>query len=56
MFYSSGLVFMGQCYKTFSVRNLRTFVFVPGKPFQPSLLIQGDARSVPLSGAPQSLD
>ena len=26
-------------------------VFIPGKPFQPSLMIVGEARSLPLSGA-----
>jgi hypothetical protein len=28
-------------------------VLAPGKPFQPSLLFVGKARSLPLSGAPE---
>ncbi len=28
-------------------------MFAPGKPFQPSLLFVGKARSLPLSGAPE---
>jgi hypothetical protein len=36
-----------QCYKTFYVRNLRMFViiFVPGKPFQPSLMFVGNGKA-----------
>jgi hypothetical protein len=29
-------------------------VFVPGKPFQPSLMFVGKGRSLPQSGAPKS--
>jgi hypothetical protein len=36
----------GQCYKTFSVRNFpNKLVFVPGRPFQHSLLFMGKART-----------
>jgi hypothetical protein len=39
-----------QCYKTFSIRNLRIFVvssvFVPGRPIQPSRLFVGKARTL----------
>ncbi len=28
-------------------------MFAPGKPFQPSLLLEGKARSLPYSGAPE---
>ncbi len=28
-------------------------MFVPGKPFQPSLVFVGEARSLPFSGAPE---
>jgi hypothetical protein len=34
------------CYKTFYDRNLQIF-FVLGKPFQPSLMFVGEARSLP---------
>jgi hypothetical protein len=34
--------------------SLQARVFVPGKPFQPSLMIVGEARSLPWSGAPAS--
>jgi hypothetical protein len=47
-FYTTGP--SAQCYKTFYVRNL---VFVPGKPFQSSLLFVGKARSLPYNGAPE---
>ncbi len=33
--------------------SLSVRVFVPGKPFQPSLVFAGEARSLPSSGAPQ---
>jgi hypothetical protein len=29
-------------------------MFVPGKPFQPSLMFVGTARGLPYSGAPES--
>jgi hypothetical protein len=29
-------------------------MFVPGKPFQPSLMFVGEARSLPWSGAPEN--
>ncbi len=44
----------GQCYKTFSVSNLRIFVirvFVTSKPFQPILMFSGKAGAY-LSEAP----
>jgi hypothetical protein len=39
----------GQSYKTFYDRNLRILIisFVPGKPFQPSLMFVGEARRLP---------
>ncbi len=47
----------GQCYKTFlSVIygfSLKARVFVPGKPFQSSLMFVGEARNLPWSGAPR---
>ncbi len=49
--------FCGQYYKTFQSHNLRIFVisqsFVLGKPFQPSLMFVGEARSLPQGGAPE---
>jgi hypothetical protein len=47
----------GQCYKAFYSHKLRLFimrVFVPGKPFQPSIMFAGKARSLNLSGAPEN--
>jgi len=32
-----------------------SYAFAPGKPFQPSLLFVGKARSIPYSGAPKTL-
>jgi hypothetical protein len=44
-----------QCYKPFYVCKLRMFVkagvFVPGKPFQPSLMFVDKASSLPKSEA-----
>ncbi len=41
----------GQTYKTFYGRNLQNSVkarvLVPGKPFQPSLMFVGKAKSLP---------
>jgi hypothetical protein len=41
----------GQCYKTFYSRKLGLFIlsraFVPGQPFQPSLMFVGKSRSLP---------
>jgi hypothetical protein len=48
----------GQCYKTFQFSMLQIvnvcnpLVFVPGRPFQLSLMFEGKARKIPLSGAP----
>ncbi len=41
------MIIRGQCYKTFYGRNLRIFVFVPGKTFQPSLMFTGKAGAYP---------
>ncbi len=47
----SWLIFCGQCYETFYGRNLRLFIIsykvVPGKPFQPSLMLSGKAGAYP---------
>jgi hypothetical protein len=41
--------FCGPCYKTFYGLKLRLFIreFIPGKPFQPSLMFVVKARSLP---------
>ncbi len=39
-------IFWGQCYKT-DVINEYARAFVNGKPFQPSLMFAGKARSLP---------
>ncbi len=43
-----------QRYKTFYVHNLRIHNFVPAKPFQPSLMFVGKAKSLPYSLASES--
>jgi hypothetical protein len=50
-----GKGYRGQSYKTFYGRNFRIFVisYCNGKPFQPSLMFVGKARSLPQSGAPE---
>ncbi len=40
--------------KLFKFTNFRNkLVFVPGKPFQPSLMFMGEASGLPKSGAPE---
>jgi hypothetical protein len=50
--HSGRLLYLGQCYKTFLVCNLRFFakarVFAPGKPFHPSLVFAGKAEDYPI--------
>ncbi len=43
------LQYRAQCYETFYVYDLRVKarVFIPGKPFQPSLMFVGKAKSLP---------
>jgi hypothetical protein len=49
---SGRLLYLGQCYKTFLVCNLRFFakvrVFAPGKPFHYSLVFAGKAEDYPI--------
>jgi hypothetical protein len=43
-----------QCFSKIYIRNLRIFIlsyFIPEKPFQPSLMFVGKARSLLGSGA-----
>jgi hypothetical protein len=49
-----------QCYEIYYGCNIQIFLisllFVPDKHFQPSLMFEGEARSLPYIGAPATLN